>query len=369
MSEASSAEVYMLELINSLRASLGLQALRLEQDLNTSAERHTTWMFETGRFSHVGVNGSSEIDRMKDAGFKFEGESRGAENLAIVPNVRGESMEQSVRMLHEALIDSPSHYATMTNPNFEVIGIGIVADRFSFQGTSAAAVGVTQNYAQSEARLDFDPANNTIKFGTAFDDVLRGGGRSDAFSGFDGDDLLVGRGGKDRLKGHDGDDILRGGAGDDKLWGNTGADRLVGGSGNDRLVGGSGKDNLLGGAGNDRLAGNGGNDRLSGSKGNDVLIGNGGKDRLEGGAGNDTLKGGSGGDTFVFSKGHDRDTITDFASGSDHIDLTGMDFRNLDDAMRWAEQSGSAVVFDFGLGDILTVKGTTLAAISDDLLI
>ena len=70
---------------------------------------------------------------------------------------------------------------------------------------------------------------------------------------------------------------------------------------------------------------------LSGGGGNDTLIGGAGNDRLIGGSGVDNLTGGGGGDTFVFLLGdssaasgqHDR--ITDFLSGSDHIDLSGFD--------------------------------------------
>jgi Ca2+-binding RTX toxin-like protein len=58
-----------------------------------------------------------------------------------------------------------------------------------------------------------------------------------------------------------------------------------------------------------------------GTKGNDTLIG---------GPGNDTLTGGSGNDTFVFSALSDTavsapDTITDFTSGKDKIDLSAID--------------------------------------------
>lgn len=59
--------------------------------------------------------------------------------------------------------------------------------------------------------------------------------------------------------------------------------------------------------------------------GNDVanvLKGNGGDDVLRGYGGNDTLYGGSGRDTFVFDKDGSTDTIGDFTSGTDKIDLT-----------------------------------------------
>jgi serralysin len=90
-------------------------------------------------------------------------------------------------------------------------------------------------------------------------------------------------------------------------------------------------ENAIGGSGNDTLIANDGGCTLSGGAGNDTLIGGAGNDRLIGGAGIDTMTGNGGADTFVFVIGdssattgqHDR--ITDFVSGTDHIDLSGID--------------------------------------------
>jgi serralysin len=87
----------------------------------------------------------------------------------------------------------------------------------------------------------------------------------------------------------------------------------------------------IGGSGNDRLIANDLGCTLSGGGGADTLTGGTGNDRLLGGSGIDNLTGGSSGDTFVFLLGdssaasgqHDR--ITDFLSGTDHIDLSGFD--------------------------------------------
>jgi serralysin len=68
-----------------------------------------------------------------------------------------------------------------------------------------------------------------------------------------------------------------------------------------------------------------------GGSGADTIIGNAANNTIRGGAGVDTLTGGGGIDTFIFTSGtssatagqHDR--ITDFVSGTDKIDLSGMD--------------------------------------------
>lgn len=69
------------------------------------------------------------------------------------------------------------------------------------------------------------------------------------------------------------------------------------------------------GAGNDILMGNDVANKLDAGAGNDTLTG---------GLGNDTLTGGTGSDKFVFANDKSTDTITDFQTGVDKIDLTGV---------------------------------------------
>jgi len=112
--------------------------------------------------------------------------------------------------------------------------------------------------------------------------------------------------------GGNGNDVLNGTAGEDTLLGNNGDDTLFGLDGHDLLLGGNGNDALYGGAGNDRLYGESGDDRLFGGDGNDFLAG---------GSGNDTLSGGAGADTFFFAKSGGSDTILDFDTAADRLQL------------------------------------------------
>lgn len=76
-----------------------------------------------------------------------------------------------------------------------------------------------------------------------------------------------------------------------------------------------------------------GNGTLFGGSGNDTLIGGRGDNTLAGGWGNDYPKGGSGSDIFVFDSALDsatnRDTIADFASGQDKVQLDNSIFTAL----------------------------------------
>lgn len=81
------------------------------------------------------------------------------------------------------------------------------------------------------------------------------------------------------------------------------------------------------------LTGTGGDDSLFGLAGNDKLNGGAGNDRLIGGAGNDVLTGGSGADVFRFdgvpNAKSNLDSITDFLSGTDRIELENAVFTKL----------------------------------------
>ena len=167
--------------------------------------------------------------------------------------------------------------------------------------------------------------NNEV-FGNGMDNILTGGL---------GNDTVNGGNGEDRLRGGGGLDLLSGGGDNDTLQGSDGNDQLFGGIGDDLLSGGNNADTLQGGAGDDTLTGGSGNDSIAGGDGDDVLTGGGGSDLQTGGAG---------ADAFVLQKPDDsgitvvtQDTITDFVTGSDQIDLSRLD----------ARQSGKDDAFDF----------------------
>ena len=70
-----------------------------------------------------------------------------------------------------------------------------------------------------------------------------------------------------------------------------------------------------------------------GGSGHDVLIGNAADNRLTGGAGADRMRGGGGADSFVYNHASDStpanpDVIMDFTSGTDKIDLRGLERRS-----------------------------------------
>ena len=96
----------------------------------------------------------------------------------------------------------------------------------------------------------------------------------------------------------------------------------------DDVIGTNQSDVITGDGQANTLSGNAGNDSINGGLGNDSLTGGFGNDTLNGGWGVDTLTGNTDEDTFVFRFGQSTisdstlpDRITDFAIGTDRIDL------------------------------------------------
>jgi Ca2+-binding RTX toxin-like protein len=98
---------------------------------------------------------------------------------------------------------------------------------------------------------------------------------------------------------------------------------ITGGNNHDLLQGSPARDVIYGGLGNDSLYGKDDDDWLFGDQGNDSLFGDRGNDVLFGGLGKDTLIGAKGNDLFVLAKDTGVDTIEDFKSGQDLIQLAG----------------------------------------------
>jgi Ca2+-binding RTX toxin-like protein len=86
--------------------------------------------------------------------------------------------------------------------------------------------------------------------------------------------------------------------------------------GDDHLVGQEVGIDMYGGNGNDLLVGSTSEDTIYGEDGNDLIIGGPSQDELWGGAGNDR---------FMFTQVGATDTIRDFQSGTDRIDLSDID--------------------------------------------
>ncbi len=103
----------MLAEVNALRAQVGVKALDLCGNLNSSAQDYASLMASHDHYGHVGPDGSQPWERMKDHGYNWRD---AAENIA------GGYADVSTVMAgwHE----SAGHYANIVNPDYTDVGFG-----------------------------------------------------------------------------------------------------------------------------------------------------------------------------------------------------------------------------------------------------
>lgn len=212
---------------------------------------------------------------------------------------------------------------------------------------------------------------------TELADVLIGDGEDNLLEGLGSDDTLAGNGGNDTLLGGAGNDILAPAGGVDVADGGGGTDTatffdlpfeldadLTTGEATyvnaddvtivDSLIS---IENLTGTSLDDMLTGDDNDNVIEGGEGNDTLIGGDGADTLISGIeGIDVLTGEAGADTFVLgdestvfnstSGIDDFATVTDFTSGEDIIQLSGV----IDDYAIFSLGATSMIALDDGNG-------------------
>lgn len=128
----------------------------------------------------------------------------------------------------------------------------------------------------------------------------------------------------------------------------------------------SGSDHIELGAANDTAFGNDGGDTLLGGAGIDTLGGGAGDDYITGGAGRDFMTGDAGIDRFIYvskadsTLGAERDSIADFATGIDKIDLGAISFG----ALSWRGTGGFT---NTGVGELRYAKGASATVVQGDI--
>lgn len=110
-------EMEVVSLINEIRASEGLQPLRISDKLSEAAEEHSEDMAAENYFGHTGSDGSSLRERTSEQGYngRYVGENIGAGH---------DTAEQIVT----SWMHSDGHRANILNSKFNEIGVGFVSD-------------------------------------------------------------------------------------------------------------------------------------------------------------------------------------------------------------------------------------------------
>ena len=125
--EIDAAEAEMARLVNELRSGLGLAPLAYNPDLAAVARRWSQTMRDEDTFAH-----NPTYSEQYPAGWR-----RAGENIAWRQS--DGSILDKVRAAFDGLVDSPGHYANMTHPDFNHLGVGVAVE--------GRSLWVTQNLA------------------------------------------------------------------------------------------------------------------------------------------------------------------------------------------------------------------------------
>ena len=92
--------------------------------------------------------------------------------------------------------------------------------------------------------------------------------------------------------------------------------------------------------------------------GNDKITGNDQANVISGGAGNDIITGGSGADIFEFIAGFGKDTIKDFAAGTDKLKFSDSAGNVITQTNSFTSSvTGSDLLIELTSSDVLTLEG------------
>lgn len=111
---AQSSSSDLLALVNDLRASVGLSGYTTNSALTNAANNHASWMVTTGKVSHIQDDGSGPRTRAQNAGYSSNFVS---ENIYM-------GADRTLGTAWSFWLNSPVHYAGLTSPNYNNIGIG-----------------------------------------------------------------------------------------------------------------------------------------------------------------------------------------------------------------------------------------------------
>lgn len=118
--QGSSGE--LLARINNLRASVGQSGYTINSALTVAATNHAAWMARTGKVSHTQDDGTGPRARAQSAGYSSNFVS---ENIYM-------GSDPTIETAWSFWLNSPVHYAGMTSPNYNNIGIGTASGANGF---------------------------------------------------------------------------------------------------------------------------------------------------------------------------------------------------------------------------------------------
>lgn len=116
-------ESIIFEMVNVLREDLDAGTVKRNETLRLAADIRAVETEES--FSHTRPNGTEPFTVLEELDTFYPYYMVG-ENLAMATYFRDD--EHMAKLIFDGWVDSPDHYETMINPDFEEIGIGVHYD-------------------------------------------------------------------------------------------------------------------------------------------------------------------------------------------------------------------------------------------------
>ncbi|HEY1731821.1 MAG TPA: CAP domain-containing protein [Terriglobales bacterium] len=139
----AAGETQLVDLINQARTAQGLNPLVIDERLTAAARKHTQLMVQHSTLSHQFEGEPSPETRTSNEGLPSDSEG---ENV---------DMNQSIEGAHDALMHSPPHRANILDPDYNVVGVGVIhAD---------GSVWVTEDFARRLPQLSESQAESAVQ--------------------------------------------------------------------------------------------------------------------------------------------------------------------------------------------------------------
>jgi uncharacterized protein YkwD len=125
----AAGEAQLVELLNQARSAQGLKPLTVDERLTKAARKHTELMAQHAQLSH-------QFEGEPPLQIRFSNENlpsdRQSENVAL--------NNRDIASAHEGLMHSPPHRKSILDPDFNVVGVGVVR--------SGEDIYVTEDFAR-----------------------------------------------------------------------------------------------------------------------------------------------------------------------------------------------------------------------------
>jgi uncharacterized protein YkwD len=137
----------LFALLNESRRAFGRAPLVRESAIDRVAAAHSRDMVASGFVGHVSPTTGNPTDRVSRAGLR---------SGLVLENI---GRAYGARSLHEGLLESPGHRATLLNPDVTHVGLGVVAEP---EGSRTAWVA-TEVFLRMAQAIDLETAPDTVR--------------------------------------------------------------------------------------------------------------------------------------------------------------------------------------------------------------